>query len=176
MLKPSFLSNEYLVSDEGYILSKRFNKPLKPSINHNGYSIINIRINGKTKGVAVHTMVARAFCSGYKTGLTVNHKDGNKLNNSATNLEWITSYENTRHAIEVLGKNNIGKNNPNAKKVKMINKKTKDIEKTFDSLMDAAKYINCDADYKELRHIQNNICRVLKRIRKSYKNYIWEYA
>ena len=51
MLKPSFLSNEYLVSDEGYVLSKRFNKPLKPSINHNGYSIINTRINGKTKGV-----------------------------------------------------------------------------------------------------------------------------
>lgn len=175
MLKPSFLSDEYLVSDEGYILSKR-NKPLKPSKNHRGYYIVNLMINGKRKGVAVHTMVARAFCDGYKTELTVNHKDGNKLNNNATNLEWITSYENTHHAIEVLGKNKIGKNNPNAKKVKMINKKTKDIEDTFDSLMDAAKYINCDASYKELRRIQNNICRVLKGNRTSYKNYIWKYV
>jgi len=175
MLKPSFLSDEYLVSDEGYILSKR-NRPLKPSKNHRGYYIVNLMINGKRKGVAVHTMVARAFCDGYKTGLTVNHKDGNKLNNNVTNLEWITSYENTCHTIKVLGKNKTGKNNPNAKKVKMINKKTKDIENTFDSLMDAAKYINCNANYKELRYIQNNICRVLKGNRKSYKNYIWEYV
>ena len=109
MLKPSFLSNEYLVSDEGYVLSKR-NKPLKPSINPRGYYIVNLMINGKRKGVAVHTMVARTFCDGYKTGLTVNHKDGNKLNNNAQNLEWVTIYENARHAIEVLGKNKIGKN------------------------------------------------------------------
>lgn len=36
MLKPSHLSKEYLVSDDGYVLSKR-GKPLKPSINHKGY-------------------------------------------------------------------------------------------------------------------------------------------
>ena len=44
MFKPSFLSDEYLVCDKGYVLSKT-GKPLKPSINHNGYQIVNLMIN-----------------------------------------------------------------------------------------------------------------------------------
>ena len=174
MLKPSYLSNEYMVSDKGYVLSKR-NKPLKPSKNHNGYLIVNLLINNKRVGVAVHTLVARAFCDGYKKGLTVNHKDGNKENNNANNLEWITLYENTQHAINILGKNRFGKNNPNAQKIKMINKTTGKIEKQFESIMDAAKYIEPNSEYKRLRHIQNNIWKVLKKLKKTYKNYMWEY-
>ena len=45
MFKPSFLSDEYLVCDKGYVLSKT-GKPLKPSINHHGYQIVNLMING----------------------------------------------------------------------------------------------------------------------------------
>ena len=41
MLKELFLCKDYLVSDEGYVLGKN-GKRLKPSLNHNGYQIINI--------------------------------------------------------------------------------------------------------------------------------------
>jgi len=173
MFKPSFLSNEYLVCDKGYILSKR-GKPLKPSINHKGYQIVNLMINNKRIGIAVHTLVARAFCNGYKEGLTVNHKDGNKLNNDAGNLEWITNRDNTKHAIIVLEKRRDKSNNPNSKEVYAIDKNTGK-KYQFYSLMDGAQFINPNADYKELRHIQNCIWRVVKGLRKSYKGYYWQY-
>lgn len=176
MLKPSFLSDEYLVSDEGYVLSKRFkNRPLKPSKNPNGYWIVNLMVNGKRIGVAVHTLVARAFCPGYKKGLTANHKDGNKDNNKAENLEWITGYENIQHAIHVLKKDRKGINNPNSKQVHMIDKKTNKTIKSFDSCMDAANFLEPFSDIKRLRIVENNISRVACGKRKSYIGYIWQY-
>ena len=176
MLKPSFLSDEYLVSDEGYVLSKRDGTPLKYSINHRGYAIINICINGKRKGIAVHIMVARAFCDGYKDGLTVNHKDGNKLNNKSSNLEWITSQENTRHSIDVLGKNNKGINNPNHKEVYAYDKDTNNFIKKFDCLMDGARYLEPDIDDSvKIHRITNKISRCANGYIKQYKGYVWKY-
>ena len=51
-----------------------------------------------------HKQVALVFCPGWKEGLQVNHKDGNKHNNRATNLEWVTASENVRHDRYVLGR------------------------------------------------------------------------
>ena len=176
MFKSSFLSEEYIVSSDGYVLNKKGTHPLKPSINHKGYQIVILSIDGKRKGIAVHTLVARAFCDGYKNGLTVNHKDGNKLNNKATNLEWMSNKENIKHGLYVLGRieNKLGKNNTNSKSILAINKDTDETYK-FDSLIDGAKFIKPSASYKELRAVQNIICQVLKNKRKSYKNYFWKY-
>ena len=172
MLKPSYLSNEYMVSDKGYVLSKR-NKPLKPSKNHNGYLIVNLLINNKRVGVAVHTLVARAFCNDYKEGLTVNHKDGNKENNNSNNLEWITLYDNVQHSINILNKNHTGKDNHNSKKIQMI--KDDKVLMSFNCCMDAAKYLEPNLEYKKLRRIQNCISRVAIGKRKTYKGYEWKY-
>jgi hypothetical protein len=49
----------------------------------------------------VHRLVAKAFCTGYKKGHVVNHKDGNKWNNRADNLEYCTSVENIQHAHRI---------------------------------------------------------------------------
>ena len=53
-----------------------------------------------THGEYVHRLVAEAFCGAIPKGYTVNHKDGNILNNSASNLEIISNAENIRHAQE----------------------------------------------------------------------------
>lgn len=48
----------------------------------------------------VHVAVAKLFVSGYKEGLEVNHKDGDRTNNIYTNLEWVTRLENIRDTIK----------------------------------------------------------------------------
>lgn len=51
------------------------------------------------KNFRVNRLVAKAFVPGYRPGLDVNHKDGNKRNNHAENLEWLTRSENQKHAF-----------------------------------------------------------------------------
>lgn len=69
------------------------NKPTKA-----GYLRLTGTFEGKRYNVFIHSLVAEVWVSGYKEGLVVNHKDGNKLNNHADNLEWITQAENVKHA------------------------------------------------------------------------------
>ena len=49
----------------------------------------------------VHRIVANAFLPNLEAKPTVNHKDGNKLNNHIDNLEWSTYHENAIHGVEL---------------------------------------------------------------------------
>lgn len=57
--------------------------------------------DGKQRKYLVHRLVAKAFVDGYKEGLVVNHKDENKENNVASNLEWCTFKENTNYGTAI---------------------------------------------------------------------------
>lgn len=173
MRKHLYCSDEYIVDSDGYVLSKRNNKPLKPSINHKGYAIINIMVNGKRKGLAVHTAIARTFLSEqYKDGLQVNHKDGNKLNNNINNLEWTTGSENMRHSVDVLG-NHINDNNINAKAIQGIDINNNVIY-DYSSIAECAKHIALKTN-QDYRSVETSIWRVLKGYRKTYKGLRWIY-
>ena len=89
----------YKVSDNGIIEGKRFRKPLKYRLNEYGYYECTIYKNNIKHKISVHRLVAFLFVPGYRKGLQVNHKDGNKLNNKADNLEWVTLQENINHAV-----------------------------------------------------------------------------
>ncbi len=69
---------------------------LRPYLNHAGYPTIALQSEGKRPKFFVHRFVALAFVPGHFDGATVNHKDGDKANNNASNLEWVTLAENTR--------------------------------------------------------------------------------
>jgi hypothetical protein len=55
------------------------------------------------KRIAVAHLVAHHFIGPRPDGLYVNHIDGDKLNNRAENLEYVTQSENLKHAFYVLG-------------------------------------------------------------------------
>ena len=102
--KPVKGCENYEVSSFGRIRSLYFftktgkfkpaNTMLKFTINRNGYYIVKLR----RKTFKVHRVVCLAFHENPFNKACVNHKDLNKLNNKADNLEWCTVQENTRHA------------------------------------------------------------------------------
>ena len=65
------------------------------------YQIINLTLqDGSKKTFRVHRLVLMAFAPiENMQNLEVNHIDGNKKNNSLSNLEWVTSSENKLHAF-----------------------------------------------------------------------------
>jgi hypothetical protein len=73
-------------------------KNIKPRPNKHGYYSINMCLNGKVKNTLLHRLIAITFIPNPDNKPQVNHKDGNKLNNSVGNLEWCTRVENSRHA------------------------------------------------------------------------------
>lgn len=53
---------------------------------------------GNKKRYTVHTLVANAYCDKPEGNVQVNHINGDKTDNSASNLEWVTASENRKHA------------------------------------------------------------------------------
>jgi len=76
-------------------------KIVKPSINPGGYEIIGLSINGKMFHRSVHSLVATSFIGPYPEGKEINHIDGDKANNNAENLEYVTKSENQIHAYDM---------------------------------------------------------------------------
>lgn len=72
------------------------------------YGRIGTAINGVIYPYYIHTLVADAFIGKRPTGLQINHIDGNKHNNVASNLEYCTRKENAIHAHNL----NLYKNSP----------------------------------------------------------------
>ncbi len=148
-----FNNLKVIVSDNGDIYTmnhtdKRCNgrcdnrkgKLLKPSIDKYGYKKVVLTKNGKRKTYTVHRLVAMAFIPNPYSKKTVNHIDGNKLNNCVDNLEWATSKEQKEHAI----KHGLCDNNLHA--LKLSNEK-RSIQIVFDdvlypSIRDASRKTN----------------------------------
>ena len=90
-------AQQYLVSNIGNVKSKRYNKPLKGFLNNCGYK--RVQIGSSKNKYFVHRLVAEVFLQKPIDKDFVNHRDGNKLNNSVENLEWVTRSENDLHAF-----------------------------------------------------------------------------
>lgn len=76
----------------------RFARMMKLTDNGRGYLSVSLCKNAVAVSARVHTLVAAAFLGMRSGELVVNHIDGNKQNNRASNLEYITQAENEAHA------------------------------------------------------------------------------
>lgn len=97
----------YHARADGTIYFKQFfpGTVLKPSLTgakNRKYYKVNVWDTEKSKGVNryIHRLVAEAFIPNPNNYPVVNHKDGNKLNNVYTNLEWCSYSHNNQHAID----------------------------------------------------------------------------
>jgi len=93
----------YIITDDGQVIAmnyrnrgivKTLRRYVDPKARCGGYG--RVHINGRPKDI--HRLVAECFVPRPDGNVEVNHKDGDKLNNCAANLEWVSHLENVRHA------------------------------------------------------------------------------
>lgn len=97
------------VSNLGRVYGKyrSYSTFLKPSLSTMGYLRVMATINGKKHCFSIHRLVAEAFVCNYGYKI-VNHIDGDKLNNNATNLEWCSAKHNAEHGFKMGLNKNVG--------------------------------------------------------------------
>lgn len=76
-------------------------KVIAPWLDRSGYLKVDLYRNGNRRCEKVHQMVAKAFIRNPENKATVNHKDENPLNNTVSNLEWMTNKENVNYGTRV---------------------------------------------------------------------------
>lgn len=90
--KPLPTNPEFEISNKGRVRKIKYIEPTTQR-----YS--KCRIGKRVR--YIHRLVAEAFFDDYAEHLTVNHKDGDRLNNNVDNLEMMTFHENILHAIDM---------------------------------------------------------------------------
>ncbi|WP_195397747.1 HNH endonuclease [Holdemania sp. 1001302B_160321_E10] len=146
----------YFVSDRGRV------KNSKGNIMHTRgrrYLSVGLRRNGEPqKSFLVHRLVAAAFVSGRTTEKNqVNHKDGNRKNNNANNLEWCTQSENQKHAYKIglqsINYQQLMKNADTLKKPFYLLNRNSGEKRLFSCIKEAAAFIGCNE--KTVRNIKS---------------------
>lgn len=156
----------YQVSSFGNIKNIKTNYVIKLNdINSVGYYRVTL-YNPIKKRFFVHRLVAYHFCDGYKEDLIVNHKDGNKQNNNANNLEWVTRSENDLHAFNNGLRKAVGavviQKEKSKRKVILTDINTNE-EIIFDNYNECAKYFNLNKEYVK------QCCRGMYLLKRKYK-------
>ena len=141
---------------------------LKQNKKRNGYFAVDLSKDNKVKTISVHKIVAIAFCDNIDNKLQVNHKNGNKADNRAENLEWVTPSENLKHAFET----GLHKGNGLKKQIRC-----KQLDMVFESSYQAAEFIN-EKYFKNSKQVKNVAAKIRSAacgIQKSAYNFTWEY-
>lgn len=126
-MKNILIDNKYSITEDGTVINNKTKQVKKAHIDRYGY--LHMRLSDKNKKYFVHRLVALTYIENPDNKETVNHKDGNKLNNHISNLEWMTNKENLKHAYN----NNLTKGIP---------VKCTKTGKTWNSISQAAKENN----------------------------------
>lgn len=88
----------YKVSNKGRVYNTVTNTILAVYTDRGGYNKCTLMKDKQRKSCLLHRIVAKAFIPNHENKKTINHIDGDKSNNSVSNLEWATMSENSKHA------------------------------------------------------------------------------
>lgn len=133
-------------------------KVMKTCTDPGGYHFVSLWKHGKKKNFKVHRLVIEAFnpVDGMEN-LDCNHKDEDKTNNKADNLEWLTRKDNL----------NYGAHNKKISQAHSVRILCVETGKVFDSIMAAAI---------EVGNCRGNIWRVLDKPDRTANGYHWQYV
>jgi len=149
------IDKKYFVSNLGRFKNSYGNIMENYKINENGY----IRVNICNKTFLLHRLVCFTFLENPENKKTVNHKDGNKLNNNIDNLEFATIKEQQIHKFQN------GLANLHTRKIGQYHLNG-DLIKEFNSIISASKEVNIG---------KSTIRSVLMNYRKTAGGFIWKY-
>lgn len=90
----------YAVTSLGRIWSHRRNKFIKTWHDAQGYLRVTFSVKNKQTSYKLHRLVGDAFIENPDNKPQINHKNGNKSDCRASNLEWVTARENMQHACD----------------------------------------------------------------------------
>lgn len=142
LMKPvSGYEGLYYVTDTGKIYGEKSQKWLKPSLTDRGYCRVKLYKNAVGNSIFIHRLVAETFIPNPDNKPQINHKDGNKTNNSIDNLEWVTQMENNIHAIRTGLNSTKNAVRSNMKKVRQYSREGEFI-KEWDSMSEAGRRLN----------------------------------
>ena len=166
----------YQVSSMGRVRSLNYRRASKERVLKQfyigqGYLFVNLWKDCKAKPYFVHRLVASAFCENQMGYTEVNHKDKDKTNNCAENLEWCSRSYNCNYGTrnERIGKKPVEKlrNNPKISKPVIAIHKVNGLILEFPSIMEASRQLSIDSSH---------ISACCKGKRKSIGGFYWHYV
>lgn len=140
---------------------------MKPTVKSNGYLHLGLTDGEKRIYPTVHRLLALSFIPNPKNYKCVNHIDGNKLNNSLENLEWVSHKANSQHAYTI--DKNFSNSNGRNKRINQYDLNNNFI-KQYTSATDAANSLNFKKGGKSA------ILRACRNQQKTSGGYIWKFA
>lgn len=87
----------YIITNDGRVYNSKRNKYLSFSRNESGYMFVGLSDGKKRTSFSAHRLVAMLFLDNPNNYPEVNHKDGDKSNNTIDNLEWVSHSDNMKH-------------------------------------------------------------------------------
>jgi predicted XRE-type DNA-binding protein len=106
--------NNYMISNFGRVKNVKTGRILKQN-KVKGYNAVGLCKNRQQETLYIHRLVMENFVPNLFNKKTVNHIDGNKLNNFLNNLEWASQSDNVYHSYKVGLASNRGEKNNRAK-------------------------------------------------------------
>jgi hypothetical protein len=152
----------YSIDVNGVITNIKTGKEIKSWVGGTGYLQVNLYHKGSRSTFKLHRLVADTFIPNPIGLPVINHRDGNKLNNTIDNLEWTTQQDNVRHGVMSDNIRGVGRG------AKIVEQYTLDGEMVNE-------FISCKIAAEFIKGIEGSLRNAASGRQKTYKSFVWKY-